>query len=155
VERTFANLIGNALEAMAGTGECVSRRSAGWGAVVHVEDTGPDREEIGRSVPAVCEFGEANGWDWTGAIAADGAGSRRDMWVESVSGRGARFSFRLPGARVAAADVLPGCRTVESRYAGAEAGNEATPVAPCAVAQSTGIRPPFVYTSIRTHGAKS
>jgi signal transduction histidine kinase len=29
-----------------------------------------------------------------------------DMWVESAPGRGARFSFRLPGAHVAQAQGL-------------------------------------------------
>jgi signal transduction histidine kinase len=113
VERTFANLIGNALEAMAAGGEVrITAEVRDGSAVVHVEDTGPGiAEEIRAQLfqPFVSS-GKRNGLGLGLALSRqtvlDHGG---DMWVESVPGQGARFSFRLPGARVAAAaDVLPG-----------------------------------------------
>src|ERR1035437_7895567 len=104
VERTFANLIGNALEAMAGTGEVRITAEVQDGAgVVHVEDTGPGSapEIRAQLFQPFVSAGKRNGLGLGLALSRqtvlDHGG---DMWVESPSGRGARFSFRLPGAHV-------------------------------------------------------
>ena len=81
--------------------------------MVHVEDTGPGiaPEIRAQLFQPFVSLGKRNGLGLGLALSRqtvlDHGG---DMWVESVPGRGARFSFRLPGARVAAAatDVLPG-----------------------------------------------
>jgi signal transduction histidine kinase len=112
VERTFANLIGNALEAMAGGGEVrITAEVRDGAAVVHVEDTGPGiAEEIRAQLfqPFV-SLGKRNGLGLGLALSRqtvlDHGG---DMWVESVPGRGARFSFRLPGAAARAAGLVVG-----------------------------------------------
>ena len=114
VERVFANLIGNALEAMPDTGEVrITAEVRDGSAVVHVEDTGPGiaPEIRAQLFQPFVSAGKRNGLGLGLALSRqtvlDHGG---DMWVESGPGRGARFSFRLPGARVAAAatDVLPG-----------------------------------------------
>jgi signal transduction histidine kinase len=106
VERTFSNLIGNALEAMNGPGEVRLTADVHDGAaIVHVEDTGPGiAPEIRTQLfqPFV-SAGKRNGLGLGLALSRqtilDHGG---DMWVDSPPGRGARFSFRLPGAHLAA-----------------------------------------------------
>ena len=106
VERTFSNLIGNALEAMNGPGEVRLTADVQDGAaIVHVEDTGPGvAPEIRTQLfqPFV-SAGKRNGLGLGLALSRqtilDHGG---DMWVDSPPGRGARFSFRLPGAHLAA-----------------------------------------------------
>jgi signal transduction histidine kinase len=104
MERSFVNLIGNALEAMPGGGEvrisAVLERSS---VVVEVEDTGPGiAPEIRSSLfqPFV-SAGKRNGLGLGLALARQTVLEHGgDMWVESESGHGARFKFRLPGAQV-------------------------------------------------------
>ncbi len=102
VERTFANLIGNALEAMPGGGEVrITAEMQDGAAVVHVEDTGPGiaQEIRAQLFQPFVSAGKRNGLGLGLALSRqtvlDHGG---DMWVESAPGRGARFSFRLPGA---------------------------------------------------------
>uniref|UniRef100_Q01RV7 histidine kinase n=1 Tax=Solibacter usitatus (strain Ellin6076) TaxID=234267 RepID=Q01RV7_SOLUE len=110
VERVFANLVGNALEAMQSGGEVhITAEMRDGAAVIHVEDTGPGiAPEIRTKLfqPFV-SAGKRNGLGLGLALSRqtviDHGG---DMWVESHPGRGARFSFRLPGAHVAQAQSL-------------------------------------------------
>ena len=75
-------------------------------AVVHVEDTGPGiaPEIRARLFEPFVSAGKRNGLGLGLALSRqtvlDHGG---DMWVESAFGRGARFSFRLPGAHVSQA----------------------------------------------------
>jgi signal transduction histidine kinase len=110
VERVFANLIGNALEAMAGPGEVrITAEMEDGSALVHVEDTGPGiaPEIRARLFEPFVSAGKRNGLGLGLALSRqtvlDHGG---DMWVESAPGRGARFSFRLPGAHLAQAQGL-------------------------------------------------
>ncbi len=110
VERVFANLIGNALEAMSGGGEVRITAEVQEGAVlVHVEDTGPGiaQEIRAQLFQPFVSAGKRNGLGLGLALARqtilDHSG---DMWVESAPGRGARFSFRLPGAHLTQAQGL-------------------------------------------------
>jgi signal transduction histidine kinase len=110
VERVFANLIGNALEAMVGPGEVrLTAEMEDGSALVHVEDTGPGiaPEIRARLFEPFVSAGKRNGLGLGLALSRqtvlDHGG---DMWVESAPGRGARFSFRLPGAHVAQAQGL-------------------------------------------------
>ena len=105
VERVFANLIGNALEAMNGGGEVrITAEMQDGAAVVRVEDNGPGIAPEIRSqlFQPFVSAGKRNGLGLGLALSRqtviDHGG---DMWVESHPGRGARFSFRLPGAHVA------------------------------------------------------
>jgi signal transduction histidine kinase len=72
--------------------------------LVHVEDTGPGiaPEIRARLFEPFVSAGKRNGLGLGLALSRqtvlDHGG---DMWVESVPGRGARFSFRLPGAQLA------------------------------------------------------
>ena len=107
MERAFANLIANALEAMAGTGEVrITAEMLDGAAVVHVEDTGPGiaPEIRAQLFQPFVSAGKRNGLGLGLALSRqtvlDHGG---DMWVESPPGRGARFSFRLPGAHIAKA----------------------------------------------------
>jgi signal transduction histidine kinase len=104
VERVFANLIGNALEAMSGGGEVrITAEMQDSEALVHVEDTGPGiaQEIRAQLFQPFVSAGKRNGLGLGLALARqtilDHSG---DMWVESAPGRGARFSFRLPGAHL-------------------------------------------------------
>jgi signal transduction histidine kinase len=105
VERLFVNLIGNALEAIeaAGTVRITAEIVAG-AAVVHVEDDGPGiaPEIRAHLFQPFVSAGKRNGLGLGLALSRqtvlDHGG---DMWVESESGHGARFSFRLPGAHAA------------------------------------------------------
>ncbi len=104
MERAFANLIGNALEAMPSGGEVRIRSEVDRGAVVvYVEDDGPGiapeiRAQLFQPfVTARKRSGLGLGLALSRQTVLDHGG---DMWVESEPGRGARFGFRLPGARV-------------------------------------------------------
>ena len=104
MERAFANLIGNALEAMPGGGEVrITAELQDGSAVVHVEDTGPGiaLEIRAQLFQPFVSAGKRNGLGLGLALSRqtvlDHGG---DMWVQSAPGRGARFSFRLPGAHV-------------------------------------------------------
>jgi signal transduction histidine kinase len=110
VERVFANLIGNALEAMAGGGEVrITAEMQDGAAVVHVEDTGPGiaHEIRAQLFQPFVSAGKRNGLGLGLALSRqtvlDHGG---DMWVESAQGHGARFSFRLPGAHVTQAQGM-------------------------------------------------
>jgi signal transduction histidine kinase len=110
MERAFANLISNALEAMTGGGEVrITAEMQDESAVVHVEDTGPGiaQEIRGQLFQPFVSAGKRNGLGLGLALSRqtvlDHGG---DMWVESAPGRGARFGFRLPGARVMQAQGL-------------------------------------------------
>jgi signal transduction histidine kinase len=76
---------------------------------VHVEDTGPGiaPEIRARLFEPFVSAGKRNGLGLGLALSRqtvlDHGG---DMWVESTPGRGARFSFRLPGAQVSPAQGL-------------------------------------------------
>ena len=110
MERAFVNLIGNALEAMPDGGEirisAVLERSS---VVVQVEDTGPGiAPEIRSSLfqPFV-SAGKRNGLGLGLALTRQTILEHGgDMWVESESGHGARFKFRLPGAQVSQVQSL-------------------------------------------------
>ena len=110
MERAFVNLIGNALEAMPEGGEVrISAELKDSFAVVHVEDTGPGIAPEIRSklFQPFVSAGKRNGLGLGLALSRqtvlDHGG---DMWVESTTGHGARFSFRLPGARIAQAQQV-------------------------------------------------
>jgi signal transduction histidine kinase len=105
VERLFVNLIGNALEAIEGDGTVrITAEIVDGAAVVQVQDDGPGiaPEIRGHLFQPFVSAGKRNGLGLGLALARqtvlDHGG---DMWVESERGRGARFSFRLPGAHVA------------------------------------------------------
>jgi signal transduction histidine kinase len=107
MERAFVNLISNALEAMPDGGEVSITASLENGtALVQVSDNGPGISPEIRSTlfqPFV-SAGKRNGLGLGLALSRqtvlDLGG---DMWVESTTGRGARFCFRLPGAQMAQA----------------------------------------------------
>ena len=105
MERAFTNLIANALEAMPGGGSVrITARVEDGAAVVDVADNGPGIAPEIRSrlfqpfVTAGKRNGMGLGLAMTRQTVVDHGG---DMWVESELGRGARFTFRLPGAQVA------------------------------------------------------
>jgi signal transduction histidine kinase len=105
IERAFVNLIGNSLEVMPDGGEVrISAVAEDGSAVVHVEDTGPGVAPEIRSklfqpfVTAGKRNGLGLGLALTRQTILEHGG---DMWVESEPGKGARFSFRLPGVQVA------------------------------------------------------
>jgi len=105
MERTFVNLVSNALEAMPGGGEVRIAASVqdGW-AMVQVTDNGPgiSPEIRSRLFQPFVSAGKRNGLGLGLALSRqtvlDHGG---DMWVESEPGHGATFCFRLPGAQVA------------------------------------------------------
>jgi two-component system sensor kinase FixL len=110
VERVFANLIGNALEAMPSGGEVrITAELRDGAAVVSVQDNGPGIAPEIRSqlFQPFVSAGKRNGLGLGLALSRqtviDHGG---DMWVESRPSRGARFSFRLPGAHVSQAQSL-------------------------------------------------
>jgi signal transduction histidine kinase len=113
MERAFVNLVGNSLEAMPEGGEIrisASLEEPGGPAessvLVRVEDTGPGIAPEIRSklfqpfVTAGKRNGLGLGLALTRQAVLEHGG---DMWVDSQPGHGARFSFRLPGVRAAAA----------------------------------------------------
>ena len=105
MERAFVNLIGNALEAMPAGGEVrISAEMRDGAVVVHVEDDGPGIAPEIRSklFQPFVTAGKRNGLGLGLALSRQTVLEHGgDMWVESKPGRGARFSFRLPGAHVA------------------------------------------------------
>jgi signal transduction histidine kinase len=105
MERAFVNLIGNALEAMPDGGEVrISAKLEDGSALIHVEDNGPGIAPEIRSqlFQPFVSAGKRNGLGLGLALSRQTVLEHGgDMWVESQPGRGARFSFRLPGAQVA------------------------------------------------------
>jgi len=105
IERSFVNLIGNAIEAMPEGGDVsISASLEGGSVVVQVQDTGPGiAPEIRASlfqpfVTAGKRNGLGLGLALTRQTVIEHGG---DLWVESEVGRGARFVFRLPGVQIA------------------------------------------------------
>jgi signal transduction histidine kinase len=110
MERAFSNLIGNALEAMPDGGEVrIGAIMEDGSVVVHVQDNGPGIAPEIRSqlFQPFVSAGKRNGLGLGLALSRqtvlDHGG---DMWVQSERGRGACFSFRLPGASVAQAQGI-------------------------------------------------
>jgi signal transduction histidine kinase len=105
MERAFVNLIGNALEAMPSGGEVKIRAEMrGDAALVHVDDNGPGiaPEIRAQLFQPFVTAGKRNGLGLGLALSRQTVLEHGgDMWVESPIGRGARFSFRLPGAMMA------------------------------------------------------
>jgi signal transduction histidine kinase len=103
MERAFVNLIANALEAMPDGGSIViSAELAGESVVVHVSDNGPGIAPEIRSqlFQPFVTAGKRNGLGLGLALSRQTVIEHGgDMWIDSQPGRGARFSFRLPGAR--------------------------------------------------------
>jgi two-component system sensor kinase FixL len=110
MERAFANLIGNALEAMPSGGEVrIGADMEDGSVVVHVEDNGPGIAPEIRSqlFQPFVSAGKRNGLGLGLALSRQTVLEHGgDMWVESERGRGARFAFRLPGAHIAQAQGL-------------------------------------------------
>jgi signal transduction histidine kinase len=103
MERAFVNLIGNALEAMPEGGRIrITAALEDGSAVVQVEDNGPGIEPGIRAqlfqpfVSAGKRNGLGLGLALTRQTILEHGG---EIWVESEPGRGARFTFRLPGAQ--------------------------------------------------------
>jgi signal transduction histidine kinase len=104
MERALVNLMGNAIEAMAEGGEVrISAELTEGAAVVHVDDTGPGIAPEIRSTlfqPFITS-GKRNGLGlglaFTRQTVLDHGG---DVWVDTAPSGGARFSLRLPGARL-------------------------------------------------------
>jgi signal transduction histidine kinase len=100
MERTFVNLLDNALDAMPGGGEVrISAHLDSDSVRVEVQDTGPGiAPEIRASLfqPFVT-LGKKNGLGLGLALSRQAMlDLGGDMWVESEPGRGARFCLRLP-----------------------------------------------------------
>lgn len=106
MERAFVNLIGNAIEAMADGGQVriTAELDSGY-AVVHVRDNGPGvpPQILSQIFQPFVTAGKRNGLGLGLALTRQTVLEHGgEMWVESEPGRGACFSFRLPGAHVAA-----------------------------------------------------
>jgi len=105
VERAFVNLIGNALEAMPDGGEVrITARLEEGSALVHVQDNGPGipAEIRAQLFQPFFSAGKRNGLGLGLALSRQTVLEHGgDMWVDSTPGRGACFTFRLPGAQVA------------------------------------------------------
>jgi signal transduction histidine kinase len=103
MERAFVNLIANALEAMPDGGSIeISAELDGESVVVHVSDNGPGIAPEIRSqlFQPFVTAGKRNGLGLGLALSRQTVIEHGgDMWVDSQPGRGAHFSFRLPGAR--------------------------------------------------------
>jgi signal transduction histidine kinase len=111
MERTFLNLISNALEAMPDGGAVrISAVREEDSVRVEVADTGPGiaPEIRSRLFQPFVSAGKRNGLGLGLALSRqtvlDHGG---DMWVESETGHGATFCFRLPAASVPAAQGVP------------------------------------------------
>jgi signal transduction histidine kinase len=107
MERVFVNLIGNSLEAMPDGGAVrIWALLEPGSAVVHVADNGPGiaPEIRSRIFQPFVTAGKRNGMGLGLALARQTVIEHGgEMWVESEPGRGALFSFRLPGAQAAQA----------------------------------------------------
>jgi signal transduction histidine kinase len=105
MERVFVNLISNGLEAMPDGGEVrISAVLEAGSVVVHVEDNGPGitPEIRAQLFQPFVSVGKRNGLGLGLALTRETVLEHGgDMWVESEPGHGARFSFRLPGVKVA------------------------------------------------------
>jgi signal transduction histidine kinase len=105
IERTFTNLIGNAIEAMPNGGAIrVTAEMDGKSVIAHVEDNGPGiaPEVKAQLFQPFVSVGKRNGLGLGLALSRQTIIEHGgDMWLESAPGHGARFSFRLPGAHVA------------------------------------------------------
>ena len=90
---------------MLGAGEVrITAEMQDAAAVVHVEDTGPGiaQEIRAQLFQPFVSAGKRNGLGLGLALSRQAVMEHGgDMWVESEPGRGARFSFRLPGAHIA------------------------------------------------------
>jgi signal transduction histidine kinase len=110
IERTFTNLIGNAIEAMPNGGLIrVSAEMTGDSVIAHVEDDGPGiaPEVRAQLFQPFVSVGKRNGLGLGLALSRQTVIEHGgDMWLESAPGQGARFSFRLPGAHVAQAQSM-------------------------------------------------
>lgn len=106
VERVFANLVANALEAMPGGGEIrVTVRTEGEAALVEVCDTGPgiSREIRGQLFQPFVTSGKRNGLGLGLALSRQAVLDHGgDMWAGAQDGPGARFYVRIPLARATA-----------------------------------------------------
>jgi signal transduction histidine kinase len=104
IERTFINLIGNAIEAMPNGGVIrVTAEMAGDAVIAHVEDNGPGiaPEVRAQLFQPFVSVGKRNGLGLGLALSRQTVIEHGgDMWLESAPNGGARFSFRLPGAHV-------------------------------------------------------
>jgi len=102
MERAFVNLVGNAIEAMPEGGEVKIAAAIREGAVlVEVKDNGPGiapeiRPQLFQPFVTGKRSGLGLGLALTRQTVVEHGG---EMWVESEPGKGARFLFRLPGAR--------------------------------------------------------
>jgi len=109
MERAFVNLIANALEAMPDGGSIqISAELEGESVVVHVSDNGPGIAPEIRSqlFQPFVTAGKRNGLGLGLALSRQTVIEHGgDMWVDSQPVRGARFSFRLPGARATQAQA--------------------------------------------------
>jgi signal transduction histidine kinase len=107
IERAFVNLIANALDAMPEGGAVeISAEWDGQFAVVHVSDNGPGIAPEIRSqlFQPFVSAGKRNGLGLGLALSRQAVLEHGgDMWIEPQPGRGARFTFRLPGAHAARA----------------------------------------------------
>jgi signal transduction histidine kinase len=105
IERTFTNLIGNAIEAMPDGGAIrITAEMTGDSVVAHVEDNGPgiSPEVRAQLFQPFVSVGKRNGLGLGLALSRQTVIEHGgDMWLESTPGGGARFSFRLPGAHIA------------------------------------------------------
>jgi signal transduction histidine kinase len=103
MERAFVNLIGNAIEAMPEGGAVYVSAAMREGSVeVEVRDNGPGiAPEIRAQLFQPFVTGKRNGLGLGLALTRQTVTEHGgEMWVESEPGKGARFLFRLPGARV-------------------------------------------------------
>jgi signal transduction histidine kinase len=104
MERAFVNLIGNAIEAMPEGGAVnVAAALREGSAEVEVRDNGPGiapeiRAQLFQPFVTGKRSGLGLGLALTRQTVVEHGG---EMWVESEPGKGARFLFRLPGARAA------------------------------------------------------
>ena len=104
MERAFVNLIANSIDVMPDGGAIdISAELRDDSVVVHVSDNGPGVAPEIRSqlFQPFVTAGKRNGLGLGLALSRQTVIEHGgDMWVDPEPGRGARFSFRLPGARI-------------------------------------------------------